>query len=301
MDMIPTTDLNSNHSESEDRHFSIELNNTPQNNENGTKLSKTENIITGKENSNSLEDDKVNESDLRNEMKGKKSAEISNRPLAKARPLSTKSNRSTDSKDKGKRRGPSHLLKGKLLDKRRSSSSDLVKGKGPTLSKKLVKKQEISRQSGVAGVAGGSTQDNEQTGSKLSITEEPVKPKDNGGRPDSSKSKMTGNGHIDIDSANQTDKIKALSHDNKTKPTGIKKTWQRFKSEKVKEKQLISSQGNGSLPKDAQSSNVGDNSVEKQILEETITNPAAILTKNTSNEKPKDISDIKESFTSDLN
>lgn len=301
MDIIPTTDLNSNHSESEDRHFSIELNNTPQNNENGTKLSKTENIITGKENSNSLEDDKVNESDLRNEMKGKKSAEISNRPLAKARPLSTKSNRSTDSKDKGKRRGPSHLLKGKLLDKRRSSSSDLVKGKGPTLSKKLVKKQEISRQSGVAGVAGGSTQDNEQTGSKLSITEEPVKPKDNGGRPDSSKSKMTGNGHINIDSANQTDKIKALSHDNKTKPTGIKKTWQRFKSEKVKEKQLISSQGNGSLPKDAQSSNVGDNSVEKQILEETITNPAAILTKNTSNEKPKDISDIKESFTSDLN
>lgn len=48
MDMIPTTDLNSNHSESEDRHFSIELNNNPQNNENGTKLSKTENIITEK-------------------------------------------------------------------------------------------------------------------------------------------------------------------------------------------------------------------------------------------------------------
>lgn len=301
--MIPTTDLNSNHSESEDRHFSIELNNNPQKNENGAKINKKENIITGKENSNSGKEDKVNESDLLNEMKEKKNADITNRPPAKARPLSTKSNHSTDSKDKGKRRGPSHLLKGKLFDKRRSSSSDLVKGKGPTLSKRLIKKQEVPRQSGIAG---GSTQDNEQTCSKLSITEEAVKPKDNGSRPDSSKSKisdkMTGNGHINTDSGNQADKIKAPSHDHKTKTTGIKKTWQRFRSEKVKEKHLISSQGNGSLPKDAQSSNVGDNSVEKQRLE-TITKQVAIQTKDkdTSNEKPKDSSDIKESFTSDSN
>lgn len=99
-----------------------------------------ENIIIGKENLNLLEDDKVNESDLCNEMKGKKSVEISNCFLVKVRFLFIKSNCSIDFKDKGKRGGLSYFLKGKFLDKWRSSLFDFVKGKGLILLKKFVKK-----------------------------------------------------------------------------------------------------------------------------------------------------------------
>ena len=222
--------------------------------------------------------------------KTKETKDVDNNPnpKVKVRPLSTKSTRSTDSRDKVTRRGPNHLLKGKLTVKRRNSSSEFIK-KGHALPKRFLKKQEATKQ---CETEGGANQSNGRPGSNLSATEEETsKSRDQGNRPESSKSTLSNksakNGQANVESDSKSEKIKSPVQENKIKATGIKKTWQRLKSEKVKEK-LPTSYRNGSLPKENKSNIVanGLSNIDTHV-HENVTKQADIQTKDSVNEKSK--------------
>ncbi|XP_061168830.1 uncharacterized protein LOC133178084 [Saccostrea echinata] len=171
--------------------------------------------------------------------------------VAKRRPMSTKSTRSSEFKEKEKKKRPIGSGKGKHIVKRRSSSSDIIKKKPHIFHKKVTKKLEKSKQNGnVSSIESSSQQCNSETDSKRSTEEETLKLKDTENRPQSSSSKNSeknaGNGCISVESDNKEEKLNSTAHENSSKRFGIKKTWQRIKS--VKEKGLISSQGNGTLP-----------------------------------------------------
>lgn len=243
--------------------------------------------------------EKSSTSNGKNEMNGLKkengdrnseNKEAEKKAAVKRRPLSTKSSRSNDLKDRGKRREPVIAVKGKHTVKRRSSSSDVVKGKGHLLSKKISKRPEASGHT--SAVDSGS----QLTGSKVSVKEDTVKLQDPGVRPQSSSSKHSdksnGNGFVVVDSDVKAAKSKTSAQDNKSKTFGIKKSWQKLKSAKVNGKRLISSQGNGSLPL--------SNDVKAKQDIDNVSKSEVPKSKEKIAEKPKSSSEVKGALTPDF-
>jgi hypothetical protein len=211
----------------------------------------------------------------------------------KRRPLSTKSTRSNDSNDRGKKLETVISAKGKYTVKRRSSSSDVIKGKGHVLSKKISKKPET-----LVHNAHTSTLDCglQPTDSKVRVNEDTVKLQDQEVRLQSSSSKYSEktniNGYTVADRNGKTVKSKVLEQENKSKTFGIKKSWQKLKSAKVNGKCLITSQGNGSLPL---SNDVKPNQDTENLSTDEVAN-----TKDKIAERSKTSSEVQENLSPDF-
>ncbi|XP_062570403.1 uncharacterized protein LOC134232456 [Saccostrea cucullata] len=201
-------------------------------------------VNDGKENETSKEENCDND-------KSKENKDTEKNIVARRRPLSTKSTRSSELKENEKKKRLIGSAKGKQIVKRRSSSSDIIKKKPHILHKKVTRKLNRSKQNGnVSSLESSSQQCNSDTDSKRSIEEDSQKLIEDENRPQGTSGKNseknTENGCTSMERYDKETKFDSSVHGNSSRRFGFKKTWQRIKS--VKEKALISSQGNGTIP-----------------------------------------------------